>query len=139
MLQERRQARREAADVLRQYQGMLGEIRNICRVAQDMGLSETGLALYQILDQQPKEVRDNIVAEKCPGYHVLNPQKRDLATELLAELESLAVVDWLHKEDVQRMMRRTIKSRLRQASFDKDQVEALTAQIMDLARVRLAR
>jgi len=139
LIQERRQARRDAADVLRQYQGMLGEIRGVRRVAHDMGLSETGLALYQILSQPPKETTDTVVAERGPGYHVLDPRKRDMATELLTELESLAVVDWLHKEDVQRMMRRTIKSRLRQAGFDKDQIEALTAQIMELARVRLAR
>jgi type I restriction enzyme R subunit len=50
----------------------------------------------------------------------------------------LAVVDWPHKEDVQRRMRQAIKARLRAAGHTREQTEALTTRLMDLARVRLA-
>lgn len=57
---------------------------------------------------------------------------------LSADLEALAIIDWQHKEDVKRRMRRSIKARLRGASVPPDEVEAVTARVMDVARARLA-
>ena len=50
-----------------------------------------------------------------------------------------AVVDWQHKEDVQRQMRRSIKEQLRELGMEANKIEATTAKIMDVARARYAR
>jgi type I restriction enzyme R subunit len=49
------------------------------------------------------------------------------------------VIDWIHKGDVQREMRKQIKGVLRAKGYQFDEVETLTTRIMDLARARLAR
>lgn len=62
------------------------------------------------------------------------------ATDMANALERFAmVVDWQHKEDVQRQMRRAIKERLRPLGMEAGQIEAATAKVMDVARARLAR
>jgi type I restriction enzyme R subunit len=53
--------------------------------------------------------------------------------------QTLAVIDWAHKDDVQREMRREIKRHLRAAGLADDRMEEMTARLMDLARARLAR
>jgi type I restriction enzyme, R subunit len=62
------------------------------------------------------------------------------ATDVAKALEGYAaVVDWQHKEDVQRQMRRAIKERLRTIGLDAASIEAVTAKVMDVVRARLAR
>lgn len=61
------------------------------------------------------------------------------AAEITREIEGLAIADWLNKEDVQRQMRLSIKRHLRAAGHPKGLLEATTARIMDLMRVRLRR
>jgi type I restriction enzyme R subunit len=62
------------------------------------------------------------------------------ATDVAKALEGYAVVvDWQHKEDVQRQMRRAIKERLRTIGLNAASIEAVTAKVMDVARARLAR
>jgi hypothetical protein len=65
--------------------------------------------------------------------------RRARAAQILAELKDLAVVDWIHKEDVQRRMRQAVKRNLRGSQVPRELIEPLTSKLMDLARVRLAR
>ncbi|WP_243463568.1 type I restriction enzyme endonuclease domain-containing protein, partial [Brucella suis] len=61
------------------------------------------------------------------------------AAGITKALEEYAeVVDWQHKEDVQRQMRRSIKEQLRSLGLDAHKIEATTAKIMDVARARYA-
>ncbi len=54
---------------------------------------------------------------------------RGAATEVAKALEGFAVVvDWQHKEDVQRQMRRAIKDRLRSLGIDPAKMEVATAK-----------
>jgi type I restriction enzyme, R subunit len=63
-----------------------------------------------------------------------------VATDVAKALEGYtAVVDWHHKEDVQRQMRRGIKERLRTIGMDPAKIEAVTAKVMDVARARYTR
>ncbi|MFH1259107.1 MAG: type I restriction enzyme endonuclease domain-containing protein [Elusimicrobiota bacterium] len=64
---------------------------------------------------------------------------KELTHSIIESLETLAVIDWIHKDDVQREMRKKIKSILRQEGYQFDQIETLTAKIMELARVRLVK
>ncbi|CAM3556696.1 type I restriction endonuclease subunit R [Deinococcus frigens] len=59
-----------------------------------------------------------------------------LAGTLEETIKKLTVVDWSHKEDVQREMRRQIKRELRAAGVSAEVLEGLTAAIVDVARAR---
>ncbi|MDO9209913.1 MAG: DUF3387 domain-containing protein, partial [Deltaproteobacteria bacterium] len=47
------------------------------------------------------------------------------------------VIDWTEKEDIQREMRREVKRLLRAKGCKEDQVEPLTREILNLARIHL--
>ncbi|MCA9050639.1 MAG: DUF3387 domain-containing protein, partial [Planctomycetaceae bacterium] len=70
--------------------------------------------------------------EELPQEHMV-----DLAQSVFDLMKVDAVLDWVKKEDVQREMRRKIKRQLRLADCPKDQIEPLTAEVMDWARVQL--
>jgi type I restriction enzyme R subunit len=62
------------------------------------------------------------------------------ATAIGAAIEEYAtVVDWSHKEDVKRQMRRAIKESLRTRGVDSTAIEAITGRVMDVARARLSK
>ncbi len=70
---------------------------------------------------------------------VQNAQQEKLAHELLIVLApETAVVDWPRKQEVQREMRRKIKRLLREAGCPQSLQESLTAELMKMARARLA-
>lgn len=70
---------------------------------------------------------------------VQRAQLEKLAYDMLAALApETTVVDWTRKDDVQREMRRKIKRLLRAARCPQDLQEALTAELMKIARARLA-
>lgn len=74
------------------------------------------------------------------GDDLSERQQREVASSIALELETMTqVVDWQHKEDVKRQMRRAIKESLRKSGADFASIEASTAKIMDVARARLAR
>src|SRR5262249_56926992 len=106
------------------------EMRNVGRAAEETGLDETGFAIYELLGAADGD-------GPAVGQPV-DPGRRALAAGILDSLHELAVVDWPHKEDVQRRMRQAIKARLRAAGHPREQVDPLTTRLMDLARVRLA-
>jgi type I restriction enzyme R subunit len=130
IIADRRRARIDTAAQLRLFRHLGREIRNVRRAAEETGLDETGYAIYELLG----EAGGAGPAADGP----VDAGRRSLAAGLLDSLHELAVVDWPHKEDVQRRMRQEIKARLRAAGRPREQVEALTARLMDLARVRLA-
>ncbi len=140
IIEDRRQARIHAAEQLKLLDEVVHEIRNVHVTAQDIGLDETGYAIYELLRVSDglDEDRGSRVAEPAAEYGELDGPRRDRASEILADLEDLAIVDWIHKEDVQRRMRRVVKRHLRTMGIPGEQLEALTLKLMDLARVRLA-
>jgi type I restriction enzyme R subunit len=130
IIADRRRERIDTATQLRMFRELGGEIRNVRRAAEETGLDETGFAIYELLG----EAGGDGPAADGP----VDPGRRALAAGILESLHELAVVDWLHKEDVQRRMRQVIKALLRAAGHPREQVEALTTRLMDLARMRLA-
>ncbi len=115
-----RQDRIDAVEQLKLLAQIKDEIRGVSNLASDLNMSEVQFAFYSLFDKSnlPKEAA------------------RDLAGAILDTIKPLAVIDWQNKEDVQREMRRQIKRLLRVANL-KDNVEAFTSSVIDLARVRL--
>ena len=77
--------------------------------------------------------------EPSPVYEVGEDTHKELSHSVIESLEKLAVIDWVHKDDVQREMRRQIKGILRTKGYQFEEVEILAAKIMDLAKVRLGK
>lgn len=141
IIQERRKDRLAAIGALRRLQGIANEMRGVRLKAESLGLSPEALAFYNLLSDGSTAAgeapKPNRVAEEGARYGADN--RKALAETILKLLEDLAVIDWTRKEDVQREMRRQIKRHLRAAGCADDQLEAVTAKLMDLARVRLAK
>ncbi len=67
----------------------------------------------------------------------MDDAKKELAS-LLEELLAphVAIVDWTHKEDVQREMRRLIKKQLKAASYPAEKVDSVAESVVDLLKKR---
>jgi type I restriction enzyme R subunit len=136
IIEDRRQARINAAEQLRLLGTVVQDLRNVHRSAEALGLDESGFAIYELLGTT--DASGDGVATDGHGSSV-DDGRRQRAAQILAELKDLAVVDWTHKEDVQRRMRQAVKRNLRGSQVPRELIEPLTSKLMDLARVRLAR
>jgi type I restriction enzyme R subunit len=63
---------------------------------------------------------------------------KQVAVDMYSTLKGYAVVDWQHKEDTKREMRKSIKRMLKTAQYPPEHIQDLTAKIMDLAIRRLS-
>lgn len=138
IIKERRQSRLEAINAIRQLQAITKEIRNVQKEAEDLGLSEDSLAIYNLFTEEDKDETSYAFDVSANDEQIIEIRKT-LSNDILKALAELAVIDWTQKDDVQREMRRRIKRHLRSAGYDGNRIEALTARIMDLARARLAK
>lgn len=122
---DRRETRVSAAAALARLQELASEVTGVRTGATPAtkGLTSTAGAILPFLgDTLPSDARTGAAREVANALE-----------------EYSAVVDWQHKEDVQRQMRRGIKERLRGIGVEASKIEAATAKIMDVARARLAR
>lgn len=133
IIEDRRQARINAAEQLRLLGDVVRDIKNVHATAQAVGLDETGFAIYELLGA----ARDGV--GEADDRRGVDGGRRAHAAQMLADLQELAVIDWVHKEDVQRRMRQAVKRSLRSAGYAREHLDELTAKVLDLARVRLAR
>jgi len=140
---EKRQERIDAAMQLKLLQTIRDEMRNVHKIAGEMEMSDTEFAFYNLLTKQNLDAnvsKDHVLeTEGKESYGKAHEPKKELAGLILDSLEGLAVIDWIHKEDVQREMRRQIKRHLRVAGYRIDEIEPLTLRLMDLAKARIGR
>jgi len=141
IIEERKKERISAIEELKHLQALVDEMRNIGKVAHDLGFSELEYALYRILaDNKSEPEKEPLMVRESPvQYGKDKDDYKDLTLAIMESLAKLAVIDWIHKEDVQREMRKQIKGILRAKGYQFDEMEVLTAKIMDLARVRLTK
>ena len=124
---ERREQRIDDAEEFRLLMGVRDQIiAGHAEDAQSLGIEEDAFPFYGLLKKhQPSQEH--------------SPQKTaELAEAVFDSLKQETVIDWIHKEDVQREMRRQVKRQLRLAGFAPERLEEATTAVMDLARVRLA-
>lgn len=138
IIEDRRQSRIDAAEQLRLLGTVVQDLKNVHRTAEAIGLDESGLAIYELLGTAT-DAGGGRANGTAGGGGPVDGVRREQAAQILAELQELTIVDWVHKEDVQRRMRQAVKRNLRGSNFPREQIESLTARLMDLARVRLAR
>ena len=89
---------------------------------------------------------DNI--EELSFYGLLLPFQKPMFSEseedhvaftkrIIQAIKEKRVIDWTEKEDIQREMRREVKRLLRAKGCEEDNVEPLTREILNLARIHL--
>jgi type I restriction enzyme R subunit len=134
IIADRKARRIGEAEQLSLLQGLITDTRGHARAADDVGMSETGFAIYGLL----KGAAAGRVAESHLAYG------DDRVREVTSAIESavaphVAIVDWSRKADVQREMRRQIKRRLPVDVYDREEQDRLAAALIDLLRVRNGR
>ena len=145
IIKERREERIDAAHQLALLNGLREDLKGEKAQAQDIGLNPRAFAIYSLLQRrQPQgqvgEERATLgIGESTPNQPATDSTKRDLASQIdSAIVPFTGVVDWQHKDDEQRLMRRAIKKCLRQSGYDDDAtIETLATEIVDLAKVRI--
>lgn len=123
---------------LRRLRDLVEELRATDRTAQALGLNKTSLAIYDVILQRG-EGHGRGALERRSSYTTVDEPTRELAALIGEQLEELAVVDWIQKDDIQREMRRRIKRQLRAAGIEPDRSEALATAILDIARSNIRR
>lgn len=134
IIADRKAKRIDAARQLELEEALAREARGRTAAAEKLGLSETGLAIYGLL-AEPKPL---VAAEKTiPPYGTIDPAKHALAGILEEQLApQVAIVDWAHKDDVQREMRRLIKRALRAGGYAAEKVDGTAEGVVDLLKRR---
>jgi type I restriction enzyme R subunit len=116
-----------------------GEMRERAVTAQDLGMTETALAIYGLLTAEGDGAREG-VSEAAAPYGAVHGPKKALAENIEDAVRGdVRIVDWVRKDDVQRDMRRRIKRHLDAASYVEPLKSALAARILDLLKVREGR
>jgi type I restriction enzyme R subunit len=130
-----RKARRVGeAEHLLLLQGLINDTRGHAKAADDIGMSETGFAIYGLL----KGASASRIAESRPVYG--DDRVREVTSAIENALDPhVAIVDWSKKADVQREMRRQIKRLLPADVYGRDEQEHLAAALIDLLKVRKGR
>lgn len=142
IIEKRKQERISEVEKLKNLQALVAEMRNISKDAQNLGLSEIEFALYKILKNEKEsqeKIPDNLIKAPTSEYGESTSGFKHLTHAIIDMLEKHAVIDWIHKDDIKREMRKQIKAMLRTKGYKFDEIEILTARIMDLARVRLSK
>ena len=136
LIADRKAKRIDAAQQLRLFEQLRGEMRGRADVAESLGMSETGFAIYGLI----ADPRPSRIAEGGGAYGAMDDSKRELATILEEQLESqVTIVDWVTKDDVQKEMRRVIKRQLRAAGFAADKIDPMAESVVDLMKRRRGR
>ena len=130
IIAERRQERVDAAKQLSLLNSLRDEVKGEQAQAREMGLDARGFAIYGLLERQ----RPMVAREDPPPYSEANRELALLIDEAVTPFTEL--VDWHQKDDVQRQMRSKIKRQLRAGGIELDAVESLTADVVDLTKVR---
>jgi type I restriction enzyme R subunit len=122
-------ARRIDAAQQLELQGILREqLRKRSQTAQDLGMSETAMALYGLLHGQ----------HAAEG--TLDEAKKALSENILAAVgELVRIVDWTQKDDVQRELRSLIKRNLAATGMVDPARGELALKVMQLLKVREGR
>jgi len=135
IIADRKARRIDAAKQLELFQTLIEDLKGPTEVAENVGLSTTGYALYGLLlGERPLKVADS----RAPKHAAKPDQaKVDLAAILEEAIAPhVGIVDWVAREDVQKDIRRLVKRQLRASNVADDQLDALAEQIVDLMKRR---
>ena len=116
---------------------MKSEAGNRAQAAESAGLCETGFAIYGLLVVARTA---GVANSKGAAYGApIDEAKRALAEVLEEQLAPKAeIVDWIHKDEVQREMRQLIKRQLRAANYGPTELDPMATSVVELLKRRRA-
>ena len=132
----------DSAEACRHYAAIRHLIRSEADIAAEHGLSPVSFAIYELLDDRPREmVPGTAVREEPAPYRVaFDETTKDVSRNVESVVNRHnTVVDWQSNLEVLREMRRDIKRELRDADFTEERLEELANRIVDLSRRRSRR
>ena len=130
-------AQSDTALQLERLHALAAEIREREHAAEDLGLTKTGLAVYELLIAGSAQPGQRAEAGWSGPGDALDEVKKQLAISLEEQLGPLTnIVDWTRKPDVQREMRRLIKRQLDRAGYPREDREQLAVAVVDLLQFR---
>lgn len=135
IIEDRKAKRIDAAQQLVLLEALVNEARGQADVAEQLGLSPTGFAIYGLLqtaDPLP------LAERKGKAYGAPVDETKTALASVLEDALALqtAIVDWSTKDDVQKDMRRIIKRQLKAAKYATEKIEPLAETIVDLLKRR---
>src|SRR5581483_9708777 len=137
IIADRKAERVTAAEQLKLLEKLMGEMKGVSEAASGIGLTDTGFAIYGLLQRELAPLK---AAEPQGTYNAYSESTKELASLLDEAIEPhTAIVDWTQKAEVQKEMRKQVKRQLRAAQVEADKAERLAASIVDLAKARKGR
>jgi|GEM_PF-1454452 len=119
LIEARKQKQMDIVELVEQLRSMVEDMRNTAKKSEEHGFTREQYPFYQMLEKHlPEEEKETL---------------KDLTHIVTEIIQNESVVEWNHKEDVKREMRKKIKRQLRVAKCS--DVEGLTQQLMNLAEV----
>lgn len=145
IIDDMRQQLIDAAEACKRLAGLRDETLSLGDLAAREGLSETSLAVYELIDRalnsEAEEGRGVLREEPAPYLAATDPELKSVALRIEDVMRrGQAIVDWQRNEDVLRMMRRDIKRELRGAGdLSEDQLNDLVSSMVEIARRKVSR
>jgi type I restriction enzyme R subunit len=144
IIDDMRQQLIDAAEACKRLAGLRDETLGLGDLAAQEGLSETSLAVYELIDRalnsEPGEA-GLLREEPAPYLAAIDPELKSVALRIEDVMRrGQAIVDWQRNEDVLRMMRRDIKRELRGAGdLPEDKLNELVSSMVEIARRKVSR
>jgi len=120
-----RKRRKDEAELLRELVKIRSQEGRREVVAKEKGLMIDEFAFYGLLEPYGGKPFGGSDEKRCL-----------FSKEIVQIIKSKIVIDWIDKEDVQKEMRRDIKSILRKIEFPSDKLEFFIREVLELARAR---
>jgi type I restriction enzyme R subunit len=137
IIEDRKAKRIDEAKQLEMFKSLVKDLKGQADQASQLGLSSTSFAIYGLLQHDGA----SSAAEPTAKYgSTSDPAKAALASILEETLAPhVGIVDWVHRDDIQKDMRRLLKRQLRAAKAPEDQLDGVAEQIVDLMKRRQGR
>ena len=127
IIEENRKERMDEAKLLLELMELGKEERKREAYARSIGLNDAReFSIYGLLFPFRK-----------PLFSDSEEEQVTFTKKITQAIKEKRVIDWTEKEDIQREMRREVKRLLRMKGCKEDQVEPLTREILNLARIHL--
>lgn len=144
----------DAAATVKELWKVQKQALSVADLAAQQGLSEVSFAVYELLEQRSSRAetpagssgngtgRAGLVQQERASYNMgLDGHLKSVALSIEKIMAAgQSIVDWQHKEDVQRIMRRDTKRELRRLEgLSEEELNELAARMVEIARRKLAR
>jgi type I restriction enzyme R subunit len=134
IIEDRKARRIDAAKQLQLCFSITQDLKGPTDVAEKLGLSPTGYAIYGLLNEGKHLMR---TGEPTPPKYKAKVELAALVDETLSP--HVTMVDWVKRDDVQKDMRRLLKRLLRFADVPEEKVEIQAEQVVELLKRRHGR